>query len=289
MHKDMFGNMRYKIGLHLHTTMSDGRVSPEECAKMYKAAGFDAVAITDHWIYSAEQELCGLKIFSGCEYNVGASDTSVEVMHIVGVGMDKDPGFLRGECTCQEIIDAIRENGGMAIFAHPAWSLNSTEQARALNGFGALEIYNTVSDVCQSNRPYSGYLVDLLANQGLTYPLIATDDAHYYSGDDETKSFIMVKADSLQKEDVLRAIKNRDFYATQGPELHVRREGDILVADCSECVTLAFMSNSAWQPDRMQRGRVTHAEYKIKPVDKWVRVEVVDKDGRYAWSNIITV
>ena len=289
MYKDMFGNVRYKVALHLHTTVSDGKVTPEECARIYKEAGFDVIALTDHWKYSAEQEKCGLKVLSGCEYNIGASDTSCEVLHIVGVGMDEDPALVRGESTSQEVIDAIRKCGGMAIFAHPAWSLNTTGQAKALDGFGALEIYNTVSDVCQSNRPYSGYIVDLLANEGITYPLIATDDAHYYAGEDETKSFIMVKADSLEKEDILRAIKNCDFYATQGPELHVRREGDTMIADCSECVTLAFMSNSAWQPDRMQRGTVTHAEYKIKPHDKWVRVEVKDKDGRYAWSNIITV
>ena len=289
MFKDMFGNRRYKIGLHLHTTRSDGRVSPDECAKIYKAAGFDAIAITDHWTYAAEEELCGLKIFSGCEYNMGGSDTAEGVMHIVGVGMDEDPRLSRDECTCQEVIDAIRKNGGMAIFAHPAWSLNTVEQAKALRGFGALEIYNTVSDVYQSNRPYSGYIVDLLANEGLIYPLIATDDTHYYNGEDETKSFVMVRADSLCKADVLRAIQTGDFYATQGPELHVRREGDTLIADCSECVSLAFMSNSAWQPDRMQRGCVTHAEYKIRPIDKWVRVEVKDKDGRYAWSNLTVV
>ena len=62
-----------------------------------------------------------------------------------------------------------------------------------------------------------------------------------------------------------------------------------LIADCSECVTLAFMSNAAWQSGRMKRGAVTHAEYEIKPNDKWVRVEVKDKDGGYAWSNVITV
>ena len=269
MFLDMFGNTRYKIGLHLHTTRSDGRVSPEECAKIYKAAGFDAIAITDHWQYADERELCGLKIFSGCEYNLGASDTACDVMHIVGVGMDTDPALLREECTRQGVIDAIRAAGGMAILAHPAWSLNTPAQARELHGFGALEIYNTVSDVNQSNRPYSGYIVDLLANEGIAYPLIATDDAHYYAGEDETRSFVMVKADRLCKSDILKAIENGDFYATQGPELHLRREGDTLIVDCSECETLAFMSNSAWQPDRMQRGRVTHATYKIKPIDRW--------------------
>ena len=47
MRKDMFGNTRYKIGLHIHTSISDGRVSPEESARIYKEAGFDAYFV-DH-------------------------------------------------------------------------------------------------------------------------------------------------------------------------------------------------------------------------------------------------
>ena len=289
MYKDKFGNTWYKVGLHLHTNLSDGQVSPEECARTYKNAGFDAIAITDHWKYGEAQELAGIKIISGCEYNMGASDTSVNVMHIVGVGMDSDPKIVKSEATRQSVIDAIRTNGGLAIFAHPAWSLNTVEHAKELDGFEALEIYNTVSDVGQSNRPYSGYIVDILANEGITYPLIATDDAHYYDGSDETKSYIMVKANSLDKNDILDAIRACDFYATQGPELYVKRDGDTIIADCSECATLAFMTNTAWAPDRMKRGNVTHAKYKIKEIDKWVRVEVVDKDGKCAWSNIISL
>ena len=289
MIKDMFGNVRYKIGLHIHTNISDGCVSPEECAKIYKDAGFDAIAITDHWKYGKDGEISGLKIYSGCEYNLGASDTAVDVMHIVGVFMDEEPSLDRKTSSRQETIDEIKRCGGMAIFAHPAWSLNGVDHAKELSGFGSLEIYNTVSEVGQSNRAYSGYIVDLLANEGIIYPLIATDDVHYYNGEDDAKAFIMVKADSLDKKDIMKAIENCDFYATQGPELHVRREGDMIIADCSECQTLAFMSNCAWAPDRMIRGSVTHAEYKIKEIDRWVRVEVMDKDGKYAWSNIIKI
>ena len=289
MFTDMFGCKRYKIGLHTHTTLSDGKVSPEESARIYKEAGFDAIAITDHWVYGEEKELSGLKILSGCEYNMGASDTAVDVMHIVGFGMDYKPELKR-EDPRQEVIDAINAAGGMAVLAHPAWSLNTPEHAEALSGFGATEIYNSVSDVNQSSRPYSGYFVDILANRGTVYPLIATDDTHYYNGDDETKSWIMVKAESLDKNDIIKAIKEQEFYATQGPELHVRREGDKLIADCSPCVMIDFLSNAAWGPDRITRGEdLTHAEYLIKPHDRWVRVEVHDKEGRYAWSNIVKV
>jgi hypothetical protein len=207
-------------------------------------------------------------------------------MHIVGIGMDEEPTMLSRDSSRQKIIDGIRTCGGMPIFAHPAWSLNTPDHAKELNGFGALEIYNSVSECGQSNRPYSGYIVDILANEGITYPLIATDDAHYYNGD-AGKAYVMVKADSLDKKDILKSIQNMDFYATQGPELHVKREGDKILAYCSECETLAFMSNRSWAPDRMMRGGVSYAEYQLTDVEKWIRVEVMDKNGCYAWSNVI--
>lgn len=288
MYKDIFGNTLYKVGLHTHTNLSDGSVSPAQAAEIYRKAGFDAIAITDHWIYGAECELSGLKIISGCEYNLGKSDTATDVMHIVGVGMKKDPLLNRETSSRQEVIDSIKATGGIAILAHPAWSLNKPEDAKELSGIDIVEIYNSVSDVCQSSRPYSGYFVDLLANDGIAYPLVATDDTHYYNGEDETKSYIMVKSESNSTEDILSAIRRGDFYATQGPELHIRREGDKIIADCSECTMIDFLSNSAWAPDKITRGSgLTHAEYTIKEWEKWVRVEVRDEHGNYAWSNII--
>lgn len=288
MYLDMFGNTRCKVGLHTHTTLSDGRETPENAAKIYKAAGYDAIAITDHWKYHGEGEISGLKIISGCEYNVGSNNTIGDVMHIVGVGMQEDPQLCRAEASRQDVIDAINAAGGLAVLAHPAWSLNTPEEAKALIGFGATEIYNTVSDKGQSSRPYSGYFVDLLANMGVAYPLIAVDDTHMYQGVDDTKSFIMVKTDDLSTQSILDGVRRGEFYASQGPELHVRREADKIIADCSPCVTIDFLSNSSWVPDKMTRGAdLTHAEYKIKAWDKWVRVEVCDENGNFAWSNVI--
>ena len=288
MFQDMFGNPRLKVGLHIHTTISDGRQSPEEAARIYKAAGFDAIAFTDHWKYGAAQQLEGLTILSGCEYNLGGKDTAVDVMHIVGVGMTEDPQVDRRTATRQETIDAIKGKGGIAILAHPAWSLNTPAHALALKGFDATEIYNTVSNVNQSSRPYSGYFVDLLANEGVAYPLLAADDVHYYAGEDETKSYIMVKTAENTREAILDAVRNGDFYATQGPELHVRREGEKVIVDCSPCMKIDVLSNSSWCPDKITRGiGLIHAEYKLKDWDKWVRVEVLDETGNYAWSNVI--
>lgn len=289
MYLDKQGHKWYKVGLHVHTTISDGKATPEDAADIYKSAGFDAIAITDHWKYHGDHTISGLKIISGCEYNLGVNDSIEGVMHILGVGMKKDP-CLHPLHTRQEIIDKINESGGIAILAHPAWSLNTIADAKELSGFAATEIYNTVSDVEQSSRPYSGYFVDVLANSGITYKLVATDDAHYYGGIDETKSYIMVKAEDNSTEEILRAIKNGSFYSSQGPELYVERKNDKIIVNCSKCSKIIFLSNTTWAPDKIYRGNdLTYAEYPLKDFEKWVRVEVVDDNGNYAWSNIINL
>ncbi len=290
MYTDKNAKCWYKVGLHIHTNISDGRLSPEEMAEVYAKAGFDAVAITDHWKYYPEATLGGLTIIPGCEYNIGSHDTIKGVMHIVGIGMKEDPGLIRETASRQQVIDTINALGGMAVLAHPAWSLNTKDDVKSLSGISLLEIYNTVSDVHESCRPYSGYIVDILANDGIAFPLIATDDTHYCDGTDETKSYIMVNAESNSIKDILTAIKNGNFYATQGPELYIKREGNKIIADCSECVMISFMTNSAWEDGRITRGEnLTYAEYTVKNHEKWVRVEVLDKGGNYAWSNILLI
>ena len=38
----------YKANLHCHTTLSDGRLTPEEVKARYLAGGYSVVAFTDH-------------------------------------------------------------------------------------------------------------------------------------------------------------------------------------------------------------------------------------------------
>ena len=287
MYKDKNGTKRYKVGLHIHTTESDGHLSPEAVIARYKSEGYDVIALTDHWKYHGEDRVDGVKIISGCEYNLGGGDTSDCVMHIVGVGMRYAPD-LTPRNTSQELIDGIRAAEGIAILAHPMWSLNAPEHALGLEGFSATEIYNTVSGLHQSFRAYSGYFVDLLANKGTAYPLVAVDDSHYYDGD-ECRSYIMAAAESDSTSDILRAIENGDFYATQGPELLVKREGNKIIVDCSPAEEIFFMTNSAWEYDRALRGEnMTHAEYQPSINEKWVRVEIRHGND-YAWSNVFFI
>lgn len=288
MYTDLLGKKRMKLGLHTHTTRSDGHRTPEEVAVCYRDAGYDLIALTDHWILSQEKEIEGLRTIAGCEYNIGGNDTKKGVFHIVGLGLAYDPAISH-EADAQTIIDQINEAGGIAVLAHPAWSLNSVEQVKPLHGLAATEIYNTVSGLFQSDRAYSGAIVDLLANAGVIMPLIAADDAHRYEGD-QTVSSIMVDVTDGKTEtkELLQKIKNGEFYATQGPEIHISKEGDEIKVLCSPVQKIAFFSDDSHHPARIMRGsNLTEAVHKPKELSAWIRAEVTDQDGKMAFSNII--
>ena len=288
MNTDLFGKKRWKVNLHTHTSVSDGKLSPGEALSVYRKAGYDAVALTDHWCYGKSYTEDGVTVLSGAEYNVGV-DSRSGIFHIVGVGMTEEPVWdSETRRDPQVIIDTIHAHGGIAILAHPAWSLNTLDQIRPLKNVDATEIYNTVSGVHMSRRPDSSLIVDMLASEGIVYPLVADDDTHYYDGD-ECRSWIMVEAENASQEALLDAIRNQRFYATQGPELHVWREGDEIVARCSPCKEIVFLSNLPWTPRVFEKEGITEARYEIRPRECFVRVEVTDADGNRAWSNIIPI
>jgi len=292
---DMLGKTRMKVGLHLHTTRSDGQKTPEEAARLYADEGFDAVAFTDHWLYGEPTELCGLTVLSGCEYNVGGADCP-HVVHIIGVGMEYAPELPRvwdrtlenSHAHATEAIKAIRKAGGLAIAGHPAWSLNTAEHLMSLGDFDALEIYNAVSECGMSDRAYSDVIADQLACMGRYPGLVATDDVHYYA-DDACRGWIMVEADSTDRKTLIDAIRAGKFYATQGPEVHIEKIApDRVRVVCSPACKIVFQSNTSWAAGRIVRGEdLTEATYTRAATDRFVRAEITDERGRKAWTNYI--
>lgn len=288
MYTDIHGKVRAKIGLHIHTTLSDGAKTPEEAMEIYRRAGYDAIAFTDHWHFGEAKSVSGLSVLSGVEYDVGrAGDT---VFHIVCLCAEHKPKGLTRESTVSEIVDAIHKAGGIAVLAHPAWSLNTPEEIMAIEGFDATEIYNAVSDAGESFRPDSSLLVDMLAAKGVFFPLLATDDAHYYKGEDNCVAYVMAECDPADPESVKAAIRNGNFYATEGPEIHLSRKGNLFRVETSPVSKIVFASNKQWTAGRVIRGEnLTSAEYTATPEDRFIRAFATDAQGKRAWSNIIKI
>ena len=285
---DSFGNKRYKINLHTHTYRSDGHVSAWLASRIYREAGYDAIALTDHWVVGMGETLAELTIIPGCEYNFGVDPAVDGVYHIQSLFHEKDPMVEKTD-SVQTCIDKILAAGGIPVLAHPAWSLNDPAEVLKLNGIEFTEIYNTVSDKHASNRPYSGSFVDIMACRGKLLWLLASDDTHYYDGD-ETTAAIMVKADSPHPKDLKKAILAGDFYATTDPEVHVKVENGELEIFCSPATEVKVFTNIAWARGRHTVGMgLTKVKYKLHPLDKFVRVEVTDESGRTAYTNFIKI
>lgn len=287
MQLDTNGDRWYKGNLHTHTTRSDGANTPEAVIELYKSRGYDFLALTDHWRLSETKMDDGLLLLSGCEYDTGRS-VQEGIFHIVGIGMTEALRSPPGEKPpVQQLIDGVRGAGGIAILAHPAWSLNRPADVLGLTGLAGVEIYNTVSDRPWNARPYSGDFVDALAVAGRMLPCMAADDTHFYNGD-ECRSYLMVRAAQCTRDAIMTALEAGDFYATQGPEFTVRRDGERLHVACTPVRDVVFFSDSVFAADRVTRGDgVTAADYRISPTDTFVRVELHDAQGRMAWSSPI--
>ncbi|QNK41674.1 CehA/McbA family metallohydrolase domain-containing protein [Caproicibacter fermentans] len=278
----------YKGNLHMHTLRSDGHLSPEQAVSRYQKAGYDFAALTDHWIQNECKTTERFLLLSGCEWDTGDM-VNTPVFHIVGVGMDSKVSLERS-LPPQKIIDAINAANGIAILAHPAWSVTNPADCLGLTGLGGVEIYNSVSGLpWNGERADSGVYIDIWASMGKFFPCMAADDSHFYQGE-ETRSYIMVNARELTPDSIKSSIRNGDFYASQGPEFHsVRFSGDAVRVESSCVDTIIFNSNTVWCQDRVFTGGVTGATYRMKPTDKYVRVILIDSQGRKAWCSPIPV
>ena len=278
----------FKGNLHMHTTLSDGRLDPDSARAEYRKAGYDFIAITDHWHQSENipsKDGSMLEI-SGVEYDTGDM-LHTKVFHILGIGMDR-PAFDEEDHNIppQKIIKAINDAGGIAILAHPSWSLMNPEDIDKCDGIAGAEIFNTVSNMQFGNgrRSDASHYFDLWADNGHLIRPFANDDCHMYTGE-WMQSFIMVKAAELTREAIMKSIRNGDFYASQGPEFKaVRRSGDTIAVECKGASKILFLSNCVWDSQRVQDCTNGFARYTFSSIDKYVRIELVSEDGKMAWS-----
>lgn len=68
-------------------------------------------------------------VFCQEQSTISAAETDAgNVFHILGIGCESKPA-LTETAGPQEIIDEVHRCKGLAVLAHPAWSLNTAQQA----------------------------------------------------------------------------------------------------------------------------------------------------------------
>ncbi|MBQ2710022.1 MAG: CehA/McbA family metallohydrolase [Clostridia bacterium] len=218
----------YRGNLHCHTTCSDGDYTPEESVEIYKKAGYDFLAITDHNRWGARLDLASedFLILPGTEI-----DTVYEggVHHIVGIGKactlpDKAviPQEFRRNVHPQAMIDYLRDAGCLAIYAHPFWSYCDQALLSSLDGLTGMEIINYSCEQEWKSGISEPYF-EFLWRDGRTPWCFGADDAHGHVPDYLGGS-ITVKAPELTAPEILAAIERGSFYASYTPQGSIKPE-----------------------------------------------------------------
>lgn len=280
----------YKANFHTHTSESDGRLTPEESMRAYRERGYDILALTDHRKVTVPEHVPdGLLMIPGIEMDFIYHQ---QVIHLLGLGMDAAIGEKYKLCkTPQQVIHTVKRLGGRVILAHPAWSLNTPEYMASLKGLWGAEVWNSVSTLpYNAMRADSSSLLDVTASKGQILPMFANDDTHHY-GSELAAGWNMIQAEELTVPAVMAAVDQGRMYATQGPEIHqIEVEQGVMRVSCSPAKAIVFYSGRTWVKGRSHVGEgLTSAEYTLAPADGFVRVQIIDAEGKSAWSSPVAV
>lgn len=251
---------QYKANLHSHSTLSDGKLTPEELKALFKDNGYDILAITDHEYPKSHNDLTDkdFLMVTGYEAYIRPSricrfDRFKPEIHINLIAKNKDnegivaydPFYCKymplpkaviakhygnigsrkfTTSYIQKFIDTANANGYLVSLNHPVWSMQDVKSVLKLKNIWSMEIFNT------SSMKTSGYaenmpLYDMFLREGNRMFVHGSDDNHNKRavGDplcDALGSWTMVSADSLDYKSIVTAMEKGDMYASTGPSIY---------------------------------------------------------------------
>lgn len=170
----------YKANMHCHTTISDGKLTPEEVKKLYMDNGYSIVAYTDHDVLLSHPELASPDFLPLNGYEMEFTETGDKhitekrTFHICCIALD--PSNLTQVCyhrekyaigngksyrdkiifdqsipdferefdpdNLNEAVKTARDAGFFVTLNHPVWSLTNYSHNSKIVGINAMEMYN---------------------------------------------------------------------------------------------------------------------------------------------------
>ena len=274
----------YKANLHTHTTTSDGNVSVVERIKQYQEKGYSILALTDHLktndvtLLSSE----GFLVLSGMETHPLCPGG--DPYHLVCLNISHPFDFPEAT-DANERIALVKKAGGEVIVGHPYWCGHNLNQLLPLAGYIGIEVYNATCT--RIGKGFSSVHWDDLLDVGVVTPAVASDDVHS-GGRDIFMGWTMVKAQELTPDSIMESLRSGCYYASCGPIIEDFRLKDNKVGlKCSPVQEIHFIcQRSNGLSFYAEKGKeITEAEIQLTENIKYVRAEVVDRQGRHAWTN----
>jgi hypothetical protein len=271
-----------KGNLHTHTTLSDGKATPDEILRMYREDGYDFLAITDHDRFSGPppDEFEGMLLLPGQECHVASENGGFDY-HVVSLGDTGDIPRLDG---AQAIVDEIRARGAMAILCHPRWSFMPYELFDQVEGCTAFEVYNGTCEKAVgrgfSNEYWDRYMT------AFKRPLwaVAVDDTHRPERD-FAMGWTFVNAEKTAA-GIFDALQRGDAYSSTGPRVEtIRVDDSTITLHTSSAKAVKFVSTDGRVIASAEGEHVKVASYQPGGDELYIRAEVHGHDGRIAWTN----
>jgi hypothetical protein len=289
-----------RCALHAHTTNSDGDLAPELLVRHYDWAGYDVLAITDHWVRTEEASTSGLLVIPSAELNAIAP-TRQDDAHVLALGLEVDPVVPETEFgSLPEVVAWVAENGGVPFLAHTYWSGLRVDQWEACEGLVGIEVWNTGCEL-ELGRGDASLHWDEALERGRGLYALATDDSHHPAFDSGI-AWTWVRARERSQAAVLAALREGAFYGSTGPRIDAVEltDGDVTVrCSAAESITLYTgrhrgarvnagrlgFPHNAEVLERNDAGLITAARLERPFRQPYGRVEVADCDGKRAWTN----
>ena len=249
----------YRANLHCHSTLSDGKLTPEELKEIYKSAGYSVLAYSDHNVLIDHTNLNDEKFLALTATEIDVTEKSEQPWafrrtyhinffppHASNVALPcfnpkniRDnhadlresqayigtPDYERNYNKINEMVAEYRKHGFIAMLNHPTWSLQDMDDYKDLDfsQFFAMEMYNHSCYVSGYDE-INSHLYDEILLRGNRLFCTATDDnhnAHSFGtqGWDSLGGFVMIKSPELTHEAIVTALANGNFYASNGPEI----------------------------------------------------------------------
>lgn len=313
----------YKVNLHCHTTLSDGKQTPEEVKATYMALGYSAVCYTDHEILVDQSALCDEHFVALHGYEVAIKrdldkHTSyfMPVYHLNIIAKRQDnltipcyfknnpsmagnAGALRDEMKYSSTIEAtvydkawvneyvrdVSREGFLVTYNHPQWSLQSGADFLGLDALHAVEVINGGCAVALNDNTSIHY--EQMLRYGMRVVPVGGDDNHGLDG--VGLGWTMIKAPALTYDALIEGYEKGRCFATEGPDfLSIVIEDGKIRVKTSPVFRISLLSEGRYARSAdSKEGDLTEAIFDYCPelFGRYFRFELRDAKGYRAYSN----
>lgn len=303
----------FRANLNAHTTLSDGQFTPNDTYNgLYGDDG--AIALNDPGLPPpfAESPDPRITIIPTIEWVVpGPRNTSI---HLLAYGVPQD--VKTNPASMQEALAIAKEVGALVYVAHPHLSGLHARELLEMGHFDGVEFYN--AEARKNGKEFSLITWDNLLDGGREdCGGIATDGFRFL--DSFRMAWTMICAPDKSVKSLLDAIRARRFYCTQGPTFsRIEYKNRHFRAEFSSAVEVILIGNSPHVPERFNAVPVRCKGTYWPGVDPsesclvdgpeiedpctnfdvdltswsdtgYVRCQIRDKNGHYAWTQAFSL